>query len=180
MVYRVFIVIILGFYVAIRWMPEQQIVWVERSFYVWVSVFNLFVVSVFWGLMADLWSSAQGKRLFGIIDSMTKEERRNPKVIAQSRRQRIAMGSGVQAHEVNELVKQFDGMASIMKQMAGKGAGDRMRMVQQLQRGGMLDPGGRIAKQKKSTGKRLTSAERQRMKKLRDREMRRRKRKGKK
>ncbi len=38
-----------------------------RAFYVWVSVYNLFVVSVFWSLMADLFSQAQGKRLFGLI-----------------------------------------------------------------------------------------------------------------
>jgi AAA family ATP:ADP antiporter len=40
---------------------------VSRVFFVWLSVFNLFVVSVFWGLMADLWRNEQGKRLFGLI-----------------------------------------------------------------------------------------------------------------
>lgn len=119
------------------------------------------------------------KRLFGIIDSMTKEERHNPKVIDQSRRLRIANGSGVQASDVNDLIKQFDGMASVMKQMAGKGVGDRMKMVRELQSGGMLDPGGRIAKQKQSTGKRLTKAEKAKARKLREREMRRRKRQAK-
>jgi signal recognition particle subunit SRP54 len=127
-------------------------------------------------MMGDVDAEGDMKRLFGIIDSMTPEERRNPKVIDPSRRQRIAQGSGVQPHEVNELVKQFDGMASIMKQMAGKGAGDRMKMVRELQKGGMLDPGGRIAKQKKGTGKRLTPKERAKMKKLRERELRRKRR----
>jgi signal recognition particle subunit SRP54 len=94
------------------------------------------------------------RRLFGIIDSMTPAERRNPKVIDPSRRQRIAAGSGTQPQEVNELIKQFDGMKSIMESMAGKGMGERMRMVQQLQQGGLLDPGGKLAKQKKGTGKR--------------------------
>jgi signal recognition particle subunit SRP54 len=94
------------------------------------------------------------RRLFGIIDSMTPAERRNPKVIDPSRRQRIAAGSGTQPQEVNELIKQFDGMKSIMETMAGKGMGERMRMVQQLQQGGLLDPGGKLAKQKKGTGKR--------------------------
>lgn len=42
-------------------------VWAERVFFIWVSVFNLFVVSVFWSLMADVFSSDQGKRLFGIL-----------------------------------------------------------------------------------------------------------------
>ena len=40
---------------------------VARAFFVWVSVFNLFAVAVFWSFMADLFSSEQGKRLFGFI-----------------------------------------------------------------------------------------------------------------
>jgi ATP:ADP antiporter, AAA family len=42
-------------------------VFVARVFFVWVSVFNLFVVAVFWSVMADLFTSEQGKRLFGFI-----------------------------------------------------------------------------------------------------------------
>ena len=38
-----------------------------RVFFVWVSVFNLFAVAVFWSFMADLFTSEQGKRLFGFI-----------------------------------------------------------------------------------------------------------------
>ena len=41
--------------------------WVGASYFVWVSVYNLFVVSVFWGYMADLFRAEQGKRLFGFI-----------------------------------------------------------------------------------------------------------------
>ena len=41
--------------------------WVGRVFYVWTSVFNLFVVSVFWALMTDVFGTEQGKRLFGFI-----------------------------------------------------------------------------------------------------------------
>jgi signal recognition particle subunit SRP54 len=116
------------------------------------------------------------RRLFGIIDAMTPHERRDPRIIDQSRRRRIAQGSGTQHHEVNELIKQFDGMASIMKTMAGKGVGDRMKMVRQLQQDGMLHPGGKIAKQKKGTGKRLSPKEKQKLRKLREKELRRRKR----
>ncbi len=129
-------------------------------------------------LLGEVTAEGDMRRLFGIIDSMTPEERRNPKVIDMSRRRRIAAGSGVEAHEVNELVKQFDGMASIVKQMAGKGLGDRMRMVKQIQDSGALDAGGRLAKVKKGTGKRLTSQERNQLRKERDRELRRRKRAG--
>ena len=105
------------------------------------------------------------KRLFGIIDSMTKEERNDPNVIDARRRTRIAAGSGVMPQEVGELIKQFDGMASMMKAMAGKGAGDRMKMVRELQQGGMTDPSGRIAKTKGSSGKRLSPKERAKLEK---------------
>jgi signal recognition particle subunit SRP54 len=117
------------------------------------------------------------QRLFGIIDSMTPAERRDPmRAIDQSRRRRIAAGAGVEPHEVNELVKQFDGMAGIMKQMAGKGVRDRMQMVREIQRGALANPGGQLARQKKGTGKRLTPKARIKLKKDRDRERRRKKR----
>jgi len=130
-------------------------------------------------MMQDVDAEKDMKRLFGIIDSMTPDERRNPKLIEPSRRQRIAAGSGVQPQEVNDLVKQFDGMASIMKQMAGKGMGDRMKMMRSLQEGGLIDPGGRLSRQKKGTGKRLTPTEQKKLRKVKEKEKRRRKRKGK-
>ncbi len=114
--------------------------------------------------------------LLGIIDSMTPAERNDPKIIDQGRRLRIANGAGVKASEVNDLIKQFDGMASVMKEMAGKGMRDRVKMMQDLQSGSMIDPSGRIGRQKKGTGKRLSKAEKAKAKKLRDREIRRRKR----
>jgi signal recognition particle subunit SRP54 len=113
------------------------------------------------------------KRMIGIINSMTPAERRNPKVIEPSRRQRIAHGAGVQTQEVNQLVKQFGVMAPIMQGMAGKSAGGRMQAIRELQQGGLLDPGSRGPRVKKSTGKRLTSQERARMKKQREKELRR-------
>jgi len=41
--------------------------WIQRSFYVWLSVFNLFVVSIFWSFMADVFRPGQAIRLFGFI-----------------------------------------------------------------------------------------------------------------
>ena len=117
------------------------------------------------------------KRMVGIINSMTPDERRNPKVIDPSRRSRIASGAGVQAQEVNQLVKQFEMMKPIMQGMAGQGMSGRMKAMQQLQESGMLDPGSRGPRVKKGTGKRLTSAERAKAKKQREKEMRRLKRK---
>jgi signal recognition particle subunit SRP54 len=116
------------------------------------------------------------RRLFGVIDSMTPEERRNPsRVIDQSRRRRIAAGAGVEPHEVSDLVKQFDGMSSMMKGMAGLGMRDRMREVQRLQ-AEMANPAGRLGRPKGDTGKRLTADERRKLKKQREKEERRRRR----
>jgi len=128
-------------------------------------------------MMGEMDTEKDMRRLVGIIDSMTLEERRNPrKTIDQSRRRRIAQGAGVQPHEVNELVKQFEPIAGMMKEMSGMGMRDRMRKMQQLTQGGMLDPGGRLAKTKKGTGKRLTPKERAKQKKLREKELRQKKR----
>jgi len=125
-------------------------------------------------MMADMDAEGDMRRLGGIIDSMTPDERRNPsRIIDQSRRRRIAAGAGVEPAEVNGLVKQFEPMADIMKSMAGKGMRERLKQVQQLQQGGMLDPGAMLARQKKGTGKRLTSQERAKLRKQREKEERR-------
>jgi signal recognition particle subunit SRP54 len=117
-------------------------------------------------------------RLFGIIDSMTPDERRNPtRVIDQSRRRRIAAGAGVELNEVSDLVKQFDGMAAMMKGMAGLSPADRMRQVQRLG-AGLSNPAARLAKPKGDTGKRLTADDRRKLKKQREKDARRRKRSG--
>jgi len=41
--------------------------WLSKTFFVWISVFNLFVVTLFWGTIVDLFHGEQGKRLFGLI-----------------------------------------------------------------------------------------------------------------
>jgi signal recognition particle subunit SRP54 len=131
-------------------------------------------------MMQDVDADDEMRRLQGIIDSMTPDERRNPsKIVDQSRRRRIAEGAGCQPHEVNELVKQFDGMADAMKRMANMGIGERMREVQRLQ-AGFTNPGAQFTKTKGSTGKRLTSQERSALRKQREKELRRRKREAKK
>jgi ATP:ADP antiporter, AAA family len=65
--YHFFAANILLFGAALYWSNTEQTIWVGRIFFIWVSVFNLFVVSVFWQLNVDLFSSEQGKRLFGLI-----------------------------------------------------------------------------------------------------------------
>lgn len=128
-------------------------------------------------MMGDVDAEGDAKRLIGIINSMTHEERRNPRLIDPSRRKRIADGSGVQANEVNQLVKQYDAMAPIMKSMAGKGMAGRMQALRELQQSGALDPGANMmAKPKQGTGKRLSPKEKAKLKKQREKEMRRRRR----
>jgi AAA family ATP:ADP antiporter len=63
-VYRFFLLNLLAFYALLRGHPHPM---VGRAFFVWVSVYNLFVVSIFWAYMADVWGSLQAKRLFGFI-----------------------------------------------------------------------------------------------------------------
>jgi ATP:ADP antiporter, AAA family len=65
--YRFFAANLVLFFFVFRWVPEGGFVWVGRIFFNWTSVFNLFVVSVFWAFMADIFRSEQGKRLFGFI-----------------------------------------------------------------------------------------------------------------
>jgi AAA family ATP:ADP antiporter len=64
-VYQFFVANLVGFWLLLSLAIEP--VWVARVFFVWVSVFNLFAVAVFWSFMADLFDSAQAKRLFGFI-----------------------------------------------------------------------------------------------------------------
>ena len=67
------------------------------------------------------------RRVESIILSMTKEERANPNLMNPSRKQRIARGAGVEISEVNRLVKQFDQMKKMMKQMPGLMGGGKKR-----------------------------------------------------
>lgn len=65
--YRFFELNLLVFLVLFQLASGTSNVWVGRAFFIWTSVFNLFVVSVFWAFMVDVFSSDQGKRLFGFI-----------------------------------------------------------------------------------------------------------------
>jgi ATP:ADP antiporter, AAA family len=66
-VYRFFVLNLLAYWVVVR--ADLAAVWMARAFYVWVSVYNLFVVSVFWSLLADVFTPGQGKRLFGFVSA---------------------------------------------------------------------------------------------------------------
>lgn len=64
---RFFIACLLGFFLALEMLPPDARPWIDRVFYVWTSVFALFVVTVFWGFVNDCFSNAQGRRLFSFI-----------------------------------------------------------------------------------------------------------------
>ncbi|MCJ7556051.1 MAG: MFS transporter [Gammaproteobacteria bacterium] len=64
---RFFIACLLAFYFCLVFLPLEARVWIDRVFYVWTSVFALFVVTVFWGFLSDCFDNSQGKRLFSFI-----------------------------------------------------------------------------------------------------------------
>ena len=64
-IYIFFAASFLLFYLATHWFDDIDLV--DKSFYVWVSFFALFHVSVFWSFMSDIYSSAQSRRLFGLF-----------------------------------------------------------------------------------------------------------------
>jgi signal recognition particle subunit SRP54 len=82
------------------------------------------------------------KRQAAIIGSMTVKERRDPDIIKASRKKRIASGSGVTVQEVNQLLKQFDQMTTMMKRMNKMGQKGMMRGGLASLMGQMGGPGG--------------------------------------
>jgi 3-deoxy-D-manno-octulosonic-acid transferase len=90
-------------------------------------------------MIGDVNPEGQMQSLVGIIDSMTPEERQNPsKMIDEDRCRCIATDAGVEPHDVNELIRQFEGMADMMKKIAGMRAYHQMRTS--------LDPNPQIPK----------------------------------
>src|ERR1700759_5393037 len=65
--YRFFAANILLFALALYAATPEQTIWVGRIFFIWTSIFNLFVVSIFWQMIVEVFTSEQGKRLFGFI-----------------------------------------------------------------------------------------------------------------
>jgi signal recognition particle subunit SRP54 len=100
------------------------------------------------------------KRIQGMIDSMNKEERRNPDIIDMSRRRRIAAGSGTEPHEIKQFLHQFDQIRTLMRQMASMSIWQRLKMVTGMGKAGMFQPGGMLPKTKIGTGHRKSAKER--------------------
>jgi signal recognition particle subunit SRP54 len=110
---------------------------------------------------ADEDPEASLKRIQGMIDSMTKAERKNPDIIDLSRRRRIASGCGVEPHDVKQFVVQFQQVRTLMRQMASMSLWQRLKMVTGLGKMGAFNPGSNLLKQNKvGTGHRKSAKER--------------------
>lgn len=66
-IYSFFSANLVIFWLVLKVSPDDH--WVAGSFFVWASVFNLFVVSLFWSLMSELWSHEEATRLYGFISA---------------------------------------------------------------------------------------------------------------
>jgi AAA family ATP:ADP antiporter len=64
---RFFALNLVLFFAALELLPMDARPWIDRFFYIWTSVFALFVVAVFWGFIVDLFRNQQGRRIFGFI-----------------------------------------------------------------------------------------------------------------
>ena len=96
------------------------------------------------GRLGGIDADEEIKRIQGIIDSMTPDERSDPELIDISRRRRIAAGSGVDPSDVSGLVKQFDAMAAVVKQMAQMSMMDKLRTITGLGRAAAINPAARL------------------------------------
>ncbi len=130
-----------------------------------------------WGQMnwAESTRTRRSPGIQGIIDRLTLDEREatQPSIDIFWRR-RIAAGSGADPADVSGLVKQFDAMAAVVKQMAQMSMLDKIRTLTGLGRAAATNPAARIVPTKVGTGKRLSPKEREKLRKQREKEERRR------
>ncbi len=107
----------------------------------------------------DVDPEAEMKRVEGIIDSMTPFERKHPDKIDRNRRNRIAKGCGQDPSDINNMLKQFNSMASMMKNMSGMGVKDRMKAMKEMtQDGGPMGAGSKGREKQRSKRGPLDSA----------------------
>jgi len=97
------------------------------------------------------------RRTRAIIQSMTVQERENPDLLNASRKRRIAKGAGVSVVDVNRVLKQYDAMLQMMKQMNGAGKRQMKKMTKQAKKskqkkGGKQQPQQQAMKMPKGFG----------------------------
>jgi signal recognition particle subunit SRP54 len=93
----------------------------------------------------DMENSSEMKKIKALISSMTKKEKENPELLNNSRKQRLAKGSGLSQIEVNKILKQFKNAAKMAKKFSGKnGMKDLQNMMSQM--GGSTGASGGVPK----------------------------------
>ncbi len=95
----------------------------------------------------------QMKRMRAMYDSMNKDERKKPDMIEHGRRRRIARGAGVDTHEVNQFIKQFEQSRDMMRAVGSMGVMGKFKLMRAMAKGdlaGLGMPGGPMIKTKKS------------------------------
>jgi len=107
----------------------------------------------------DIDPEGEMRKVEGMINSMTPEERKFPERIDIQRRRRIAAGSGTEASDVNRLLKDFDAMAAQMQRVSGLGMRDRMRAVREISQSAMSNPNSGLAIQKQRSKVKSVDAE---------------------
>ena len=130
--------------------------------------------------LGDVDAEKDMQRLVGVVDSMTPDERSQPQEDHRPEPGRRIAAAGVEPHEVNELVKQFEGMADLMRRVSNMGIRDRMRTMQEMAKAAWPIPADCSRSEKVGTGKRLTPKEKAKLKKQKEREKTRQKRNEKK
>jgi signal recognition particle subunit SRP54 len=102
------------------------------------------------------------KRIQGMIDSMTRQERLNPDLIDMNRRRRIASGCGVEASDIKQFLGHFDQVRALAQKFAKMSMWERLKMMTGLGQSGAFMPGSNMLKKKGDTGHRKSPKERAR------------------
>jgi len=89
----------------------------------------------------DLENSDEVRMIKAMVSSMTPKERENPDLLNNSRKRRIAMGAGLEQHQVNRVLKQFKNAAKMAKKLSGKKGMKQMQEVMKQMQGGGGFPG---------------------------------------
>lgn len=66
-IYVFFIACLIAFWLAMKGLHESRQIWVARAFFIWISAYGLFIVSFFWSVVGDMFSTSQGRRIFGVM-----------------------------------------------------------------------------------------------------------------
>lgn len=107
-------------------------------------------------LPSDVDPEKEVRRVSAMIDSMTIDERTKPEIIDASRRRRIAAGAGVEPHEINKLIKQFEQARGVMKSMSNMSMMGRMKQLMGMgQAGAFLN--GNLKQKQRSTRNPITA-----------------------